>query len=163
MTRRAPLLAALALLLTVSAGCGASNPARSGGKIRVVAAEDAPQFSIERKTLQDTIARGPSWFIRQVKVRPVVVRDVFYGFEVLDMFWDLPEDQAIEGIEPGDIVQLVNGMPIERPDQFMSAWAALTRAEHLSIRVIRGGRPLLVTWGIRDSRLSAEAPPASTR
>ncbi len=160
MTRLALFAALVSVVCVTAPGCGTSSTARSGGRIRLIPADEAgPTFSIERTTLQDTVARGPSWFIRQVRVRPVVVRDVFYGFELLDMFWDLPDDQVIEGIEAGDIVQLVNGMPIERPDQFMAAWAALNTSDHLSIRVIRGGRPLLITWQVRDSRLSAEATP----
>ena len=150
------LFTSLAALLLVGA-CGSDAPTRRGGRITLLeqSATD-PAFEIDRATFADYYSRGPSWLVQQVAVRPVVVRDTFYGFRVLSLFHGV-QGFVSEGIEVGDIVQQVNGMPIGRPDQFMKAWEAAAERDHLSIRVLRGGRPLLITWKIRDTAATAAA------
>ena len=43
----------------------------------------------------------------------------------------------------------------------MAVWEAMGTAELLSVRVIRGGRPLLVTWAVSDPRTAASEEAAS--
>lgn len=144
-------------------GCAHSSPERSGGRITLVdsqAEEDA--FVIERQSLARALELGPAWFIRQLSVRPVVTGDDrFYGFQLMSLFPNR-QSEAPLAIQPGDIVQRVNGQSIERPDQFMAVWASLATASHLSIQLVRDRQPLLVTLVIRDAKdaptLSASTP-----
>lgn len=151
-----PLLA----LLLVSApafapACGGAAIERAGGRITIDGDEAAdPGYTLSRETLNRVVGAGPSWFIRQVSVRPVLLDGEFYGFEVLSLFPDRATF-PVTGLEEGDIVQRVNGLPIGRPEEFMAAWDAVAAADHLSVRVLRGGRPLLVTWTITDPRAAA--------
>ena len=119
--------------------------------------DPAAPFVIKRSQVDDALARGPSWFIRQVRVQPVLLGESFYGFQLRAIFPDYPEFTE-DAIRTGDIVQRVNGMPIERPDQFMAAWESLARSDHLSVRVVRDGKALLVTWLIHDDRTPEPAP-----
>lgn len=141
-----------ALLLSIAlavAGCASENLVRTGGRVTVAPpSTQDDSFTIPRAELLSALERGPSWLIQKVTVRPVLLDRQFYGFQLVSLF---PEDPALQTlpIQVGDIVQQVNGQSIERPDQFMRAWESLTSADVLSIRVIRDGRPLMITWLIQ--------------
>lgn len=152
----------LLLLLLLSACATTRDPPRTGGVITFIDEDDpASPFVIKRSALDDALERGPSWFIRQVRVQPVLLGESFYGFRLRAIFPDYPEF-AEDAIRAGDIVQRVNGMPIERPDQFMTAWESLAEASHLSVRVVRDGKALLVTWLIEDDREPTPQPPVTS-
>ena len=80
-------------------------------------------------------------------VRPIVIDRRFQGFQLLNLFPD--RQREVEGLKLGDVVRRVNGMPVERPDQFMKVWKSLASADQLSVEVVRGREPLIVTWAIR--------------
>lgn len=145
-----------ALIVVVVAACSPSpSVTRTGGTVTLVEPSLAPDpFVIDRGELNQLLGQGPARFIQRVAVRPVVSDGIFFGFQLLSLF---PERDARSPlpIRVGDIVQTVNGMSIERPDQFMSIWASLAHANQLSVRIIRNGEPLLVTWAIRDLRSPA--------
>jgi hypothetical protein len=143
-------LTTLALLLGLTCtGCASEGLVRMGGRVSLATGgEQSASFSIARSTFVAALERGPSWLIQNVTVRPVLLDRMFYGFQLVSLF---PEDANRQRlpIQAGDIVQQVNGLPIERPDQFMEVWQSLSTADHLSIRVIRDGRPLMITWLIQ--------------
>jgi hypothetical protein len=141
----------LAMLSLGITACSSAHIDREGGFVTMVDSDDpAGAFTIERGVIEQALKHGPAWFIAQVAVDPVVVRGTFYGFRVLSLFPDHSEFNDTS-IQRGDIVQRVNGMPIERPEQFMVAWSSLRSMRHLTIRVIRNGQPLQLTWRIRES------------
>jgi hypothetical protein len=135
------------------AGC-ASGPgslkdlSESRGKVTLEEPRTKPgDFLIERKVYDKMLDRGPSYFVRQIKVKAVVINDEFIGFRLLELFPFEPYFKEGE-IRRGDIVQQVNGLPIGRPEQFMAAWTGLKSRSQLEIQLIRNGRRLLVTWNI---------------
>lgn len=140
----------LALSTVWFLACGAAHSdLRPRGKVTLVEPEaPADPYVIERDTLREVLARGPAWFIQQIAVEPVLAGGRFQGFMLLALFDRDPADES-PGLRPGDIVQRVNGMPVERPDQFMKVWDSLADADHLSIRIVRDRQPLLITWAIR--------------
>ena len=141
----------LILSVFVCVGCSSSSKVkRTGGKVTLVDSKPkADPFLIDRGQLLELLAQGPARFMQRVSVRPVVYDGVFYGFQLLSLF---PQREARVPlpIRVGDIVQMINGMSVERPDQFMTIWSNLAQARQLSIRLVRDGEPLLVTWAIRD-------------
>ncbi len=142
------VLALLLAAVVALAACGTSSDAHRG-RVRLVEAEATPDdFVIPRASLERALARGPSWFVQQVAVKPIVAGGAFYGYMLLALFPDAP-DYEDRVLKPGDIVQRVNGSPIERPDQFMKVWESLRDASHLSVHIVRDRQPLLVTWAIR--------------
>ena len=52
------------------------------------------------------------------------------------------------GAKPGDVVITVNGYRLERPKQFMAAWAALGKATRLDFEILRDGKPQHVLYRI---------------
>ncbi len=131
--------------------CGHGTPVRSGGRVTLVEDESpVAAFTILRKDVQHALSQGPSWFIRQVGVRPIVTsHDRFFGFQLMSLFPGRDRTKPLPIME-GDIIQSVNGSPIERPDQFMAVGNTLATVSHLSVRLVRNGQPLLITWLIRD-------------
>ncbi len=44
----------------------------------------------------------------------------------------------------------VNGLPIERPEQFMKAWEGLRGCRRLVVDYLRSGRPKQLTYAVVD-------------
>lgn len=154
-----PLFTALALTAVLSvtitsaawlAGCATDGGAqRRHGKVTLVepTPEDDP-YVIPRARWDAALKRGPAWVLQQVPVRAVAHQRHFVGFQILGLFPDEPDIQ-VTGLRLGDVLQHVNGLPIERPDQFMKIWKALPQANHLTVQFLRRSQPLEVTWQIR--------------
>lgn len=153
MTQQLLKMAVLcALLVPVGAGCATTEEGEYRGKVTLVEDEQAPEdpFLIKRADLEAALDAGPSWFIQQVAVEAVVVGGRFRGFMLMSAFPNSYGDTpSWLPIQPGDIVQRVNGHRIERPDQFMKVWNDLATREELTVRVVRRNKPLLITWRIQ--------------
>jgi hypothetical protein len=152
MSRR-PTIALLFVALTaaaLTAGCGtlSSDLSRRGGHITLAPGDaEADLYVIDRESWNDAYARGPSWLIQQVRVRPVLRKGGFFGFQILSLFPGRPVGQPL-ALRVGDIIRAVNGQPIERPGHFMRLWEASRFADILSVQVIRDRRQLEITWAI---------------
>ena len=152
MGNRLTILSALFTLFTTLAlaGCatGSSDVSRRGGHIKLMPG-DAEQdlYLIDRESWDAAYARGPSWLIQQVGVRPVLRNGRFFGFQILSLFPDRPVASPL-AVKVGDIIRSVNGHGIERPDHFMKLWEANRYASSLSLQLIRDRRQLEVTWSI---------------
>lgn len=152
MHTRFTILSALSLmaLTFMVTGCatGSSEVSRRGGHITLMPgdAED-DLYLIDRQAWESAYARGPSWLIQQVSVRPVLRDGRFFGFQILSLFPDRPVAAPL-AVKVGDIIRSVNGHGIERPDHFMKLWEANRYAKSLSLQLIRDRRQLEVTWSI---------------
>ncbi len=139
-------LVCLTVLIAAPSCASPSAQHSERGRITLIEPEDDPQrFVIPRDRYDDAVLRGPSWFIQQVAVEPVVVGRSFRGFMLTRLFGG----NEAQGLLVGDIVQRVNGRSIERPDQFMRVWQQLKGAEHLTVQIVRHNKPLELTWAIR--------------
>ena len=143
------------LLLTVLmvfsvTGCATHHQTPTGTLTLVKATPTPPaeRFVIERKRYDEALTKGAAWFIQQVQVRPFIDRGRFRGFMLESTFprSATPEDSELQ---PGDVVQRVNGQSIERPDQFMKVWNSLKGKNSLTLRILRNRQTLNMTWTIR--------------
>jgi hypothetical protein len=141
------VLCASMLPLTAVA-CASDAPSRSGGRITLEPDDPSDSFVISKPAFDAVIARGPSWFIHRVAVRPAMVNGRYTGFQLLSLFANDPELET-RAIRPGDIIQRVNDQPIGRPEEFMAVWNSLAGADHLAVQLVRDGRVLRVTWLIQ--------------
>jgi len=158
------LLTVISLTLLVgSIGCGHSV-SRTGGRVSLVEEQQpTTNFLIKRETVEHALAQGAGWFIRQVGVRPVITADdTFFGYQLTSLFPQRAAESAPLPVRVGDIVQMINGKPIERPEQFMEIWKSLASASYLSLHIVRERQPLLVTWMIRDAPPAPAVSAAST-
>jgi hypothetical protein len=157
--RRLLLASSLALALG-SAACAssrASSPPAEAAPSRVAMAAAAtkavPPGHLDRIEVDRVlVTQGPPWVLRRVMTEEVMGNDgKFSGWRLVG----LSEEWSGIDIKPGDVVTRVNGLPLERPEQFWDAWKAVATAAEVTITVIRDGTARQVTLPI-DGAPSAE-------
>jgi hypothetical protein len=137
-----------------SAGSEESSSLGAGPKVTEVAA--APEATdtlppegyvgvIDRAGLVLIIDAGLGRFFQKVHVSPQLDSGKFVGFKIasIDPAWSEVPLQA------GDVVQSVNGLPIERPEQAMAAFEQLRGADELVLALSREGVDAVLRFRIR--------------
>ncbi len=152
------IVSCASVLSLTAAACAAGGPSRSGGRITLEPDDPSESFVISKPAFDAVLARGPSWFIHRVAVRPAMVNGRYTGFQLLSLFASDPELET-RAIRPGDIIQRVNDQPIGRPEEFMAVWDSLATADHLAIQLVRDGRVLRVTWLIQPDVAASVSTP----
>lgn len=144
-----------ALALGVPA-CGAPKPAPStpvaAASARPVArpAPGAPTHELARSTIRSAAAQGLGVFLQHVELddKPVQIGGKFHGFRIAALhdtsFWSGVDLKA------GDVVTLVNGLPIERPEQAQRAFESLESASELRVSYERDSEPRELVYPIVD-------------
>ena len=147
--RQLHLLCFVAMTCITCVACTPATAVRRGGKITLTrdrVADD--RYVIELATYHRVIEEGPERFIQKVVLDPVVRRDIFYGFMLVAAGAD-DDIFASNVLRAGDIIQRVNGLSIERPEDFMRVWNGLRDRRELTLQLIRAGTPISVTWTVR--------------
>ncbi|MCB9547745.1 MAG: hypothetical protein H6706_18110 [Myxococcales bacterium] len=103
--------------------------------------------AITRGDLEAVVAAGAQRFIASLQVVPVMDGRRFRGFQLAGVRPDSPLAGS-ENVRVGDVVVAVNGLPVERPDQFMKAWGGLKKAERIDVKLLRGAQPLVYRWTV---------------
>jgi type II secretory pathway component PulC len=152
-----------ALALGVPA-CGVSKPAPSTPVAlasarpaprraeRTEPAPGAPIHALARSTIRAAVAQGLGVFLQHIELddRPVQVGGKFHGFRIAALhdasFWSGVD------LKPGDVVTLVNGLPIERPEQAQRALESLESASELRVSYERDSEPRELLYPIADDR-----------
>ncbi len=149
----------LLLTLAILSACAAHQEQPADPKAIVMAdeqpKEEAPPGRIHRAALDEILRAGPSWLLKRVPIEEVMSRGKFIGWRVQRF----PAQWENVDLRPGDIVRSVNGMPLETPDRFWTAWTSLAVASELSVGFERDGqkRELRIPiWGEADPK-AAEA------
>lgn len=140
---------ALALALGAAASCGSAETREDEAPVEEVETPAAPRepFTIYRDELDQTLQRGLQPLIADVNLRPVHDEGRFVGWRV--QFMKPGESPFRESaVRPGDVLVRVNDAPIERPDQMMTAWKSLEGADHVTFHVLRGGKPVDITYRV---------------
>jgi hypothetical protein len=82
------------------------------------------------------VTQGPPWVLRRVICEEVIgANGKFSGWRLVG----LPEEWKDIDLRPGDIVQRVNGLPLEREDHAWEAWKSVAGATELKITLMRDG------------------------
>ncbi len=153
-------IAALGLL----AACGSSYPESeyppkppSGVTAPADDAAPPPPGAVWRKDVDTVLDEGLGRFLQKVALEPEVQQGAFIGFRVVELkppsWW-----QGVD-ILPGDVVTLVNGMPIEQPTEAHAAFESLRKADKLTVKYLRGSETRELVYSILD-KPAAPAPPA---
>ena len=105
-----------------------------------------PRGKLYRDDVQAAVARGVPDFLQKVRVQASVRDGKFAGWLVRALY---PRDfWAGVDLQPGDIVTLVNGLPIERETQAYDAFQALKTAPSLVVNYVRDGAPRTLAFEI---------------
>lgn len=124
-------------------------PEAAAPRIEALPARLGGELEIARATVRAALAAGPQRFMSGILLDPFFVDRKFVGFK-LARFYDGDPRFAPVDLKRGDVVLRVNGLPIERPDQFMRAWEELRTADEISIEYLRGAEKRLLRLRIRD-------------
>ncbi len=155
----------LLLAAGLGAACGSSYPESEYPPAPPpgvdVVAEDlspAPPGAIWRRDLNAVLDAGLGRFLQRVDVKPEVDQGDFVGFRVVELrpisWW-----QGID-LAPGDVVTLINGMPIEQPTQAHAAFESLRSANKLIVQYLRSGASRELTYSILEKPGAAPTTPA---
>ena len=129
--RRAPSLLLL-IASTLLAGCGHAKPlapatpgpAATAASVATREAANGPSDVIRRSAIRGVLAAGLGAFLQKVSVddHPVFSAGKFHGFRITAL-----EAESFRGVDlqPGDVVTLIDGMPIEHPEEAIAAFNAL--------------------------------------
>ncbi len=98
---------------------------------------DIPKVeNITREALDRVLAAGPAAILGMVETAPVLNKGKFIGFRIAA--FPLGPPGGID-LRLGDVVTRVNGLEIERPEQFFAVIEELRVAEVLTFSVVRDG------------------------
>lgn len=117
-----------------------AGPAPSADGDRTYVAEDRVEALLER---------GPAYVFQVVTLEPVRRDGTFRGYRIVDA-----GTAAREIMEPqlqvGDVVTEVNGVPIEKPDDYLAAWKKLKHRAVLEVEFRREGDSERALWFVRE-------------
>jgi S1-C subfamily serine protease len=118
----------------------------------------APPGSLWRADVTATVEEGLGYFLQRVSVEPEIVAQKFQGFRITGLrpaeFW-----QGVD-LKPGDVVQQVNGMPIERDIDAYQVFESLRSAQQLRVSYVRGGTKREIVYAIVEPGKPGSAKPA---
>ncbi len=117
-----------------------SPAARDSGPRARPAAGAGPRPSL--REYRDMVLQDPQQFADKVRLRPRMQGGRMQGYEVrpgrdaqfLSQF----------GLEPGDVVTAVNGIPLDSPARGLSVLRDLARAPQVQLEVVRNGVPQII-------------------
>src|SRR5690554_2691404 len=122
----------------------------SGEEVANAAPGDAANLDeavISRDALNRLIQKGPSFPLSMVEVEAARVDGTFAGYRVLSV---APTAQStLQGrLKEGDIITHLNGVRVEKPDDYLSAWKLLADLSTLRIDFVRDGAPTFSVWRV---------------
>ena len=92
---------------------------------------------LDRRAVDEVVQGGIPKLLAQARITPARHRGQFIGFRLARL---TPQALALRaGFREGDVIMMVNGEPIGRPDQMMHALSLLPFAPRLTIRFKRAG------------------------
>lgn len=98
------------------------------------------EFQIDRRVVQ-AILSDPTALTKTTRLVPA--KDASGHFLGLHLFGLRPGHLlTLVGLRNGDRLERINGFEIVRPEQALSAYARLSTAKQLEVRLTRAGRPL---------------------
>ncbi len=150
--------AALALVFAAACGPSASHPVAHPEPVAdqpaATPAETAPaeepappsaapagEIEVQRADLIAVLDLGVGAFLGGVNIEAHFAGQRFDGWQVVS-FWPDDDRFAAVDLRPGDIVQKINGRPIQQPNQLFDVWTKLRKADEIVVTGSRGGQPL---------------------
>ena len=102
-------------------------------------------YGVDRAA-RDAIVEGAADWMRAVAVRPEKVGDDVVGLRITALRPGTSLDAL--GIRAGDVLQSVDRIPLTSPERMLEAVARSRTAEHLSVVLLRDGRPLQLDFDV---------------
>ena len=144
------------LAIVVIAACGGSSApprAEPSRALQPASSAEPPLPSrpgrLWRRDVVATLSRGLGDFLTRLQLEPFLAGGKFRGWRIVR----LAEGDALwKGVDlaPGDVVTSVNGRPIERPEQALTAFQSLAVVPELRVTYERDGARRELVYPIDD-------------
>lgn len=125
------------------------RPQEGAEPIEVSDAPPIGESSVTRTQLERFRDRGPAFVLTLLQFEPVHGNTGFRGFKIVEAK-DSARDFMTPLVQMGDVVTHINGIRIERPDDFLQAWKTLEDASVIRIDLIREEDAMNVTWAVEE-------------
>jgi type II secretory pathway component PulC len=102
-----------------------------------------------RRDVVATLSRGLGDFLTRVQLEPSLSGGKFRGWRIVKLREGDPLWTNVD-LAPGDVVTMVNGRPIERPEQALTAFQSLAVAKELRVSYERDGARREIAYPIDD-------------
>lgn len=102
---------------------------------------------IRRVDLVRVLDEGPARLLGRVVTEPLLDKGKFVGFRVKAFNGEPP---TVPSLQTGDVVLEVNGLKLERPEQFFTALESLRTAARLEVAVLRNRQRIKLSYEIVD-------------
>jgi type II secretory pathway component PulC len=128
-------------------GCGGAKVEDAATPAAVSPAPETPppETDLHRAALDELLAKGPAYVLALVQIDAEKADGRFVGFKIVSFRAALP---AFLELAPGDVVTRVNGLPIERPEQFFAVYEALKGATEVKFDIVRDGAAKALAYPI---------------
>jgi type II secretory pathway component PulC len=131
---------------------GGSAPAETANSAKPAASDvalPARPGRLWRRDVVATLSRGLGDFLTRLELEPVLSGGKFRGWRIVKL---RPGDPLWKGVDlaPGDVIRSVNGRPIERPEQALTAFQSLAVVGELRVAYERDGAPREIVYPIDD-------------
>jgi type II secretory pathway component PulC len=146
----------LRLGLVVIAACGGgSAPPRAepSRAVQPVSSAEPPLPArpghLWRRDVVATLSRGLGHFLTRLQLEPSLAGGKFRGWRIVKLAEGDPLWKGVD-LAPADVVTLVNGRPIERPEQALTAFQSLAVAPELRVTYERDGARREIAYPIDE-------------
>jgi hypothetical protein len=112
-------------------------------------APPAPVTEINRASISNFVKNGPRHPLKMVEVQPAFRGSEFIGYQITAFSHEGAKSFG-SAIKAGDIVIAVNDRNLAMPEDYMAAWESLSTCERVSVRLIRSGRAMSLSWPVVD-------------
>jgi hypothetical protein len=109
---------------------------------------DTPGASFTRSQVEAFMQQGPPYALTMVRVAPERNDGAFQGFKITKMKPAAAKTVAPH-IKAGDIITHINGVRMEKPDDYLNAWKLLSEVDTIRIDFVRGGASEHARWNIK--------------
>jgi hypothetical protein len=125
------------------------DPSLQGEDIEREVAPPTPVKEINRSSITSFVKNGPRHPLQMVQVQPAFTGSEFVGYQIT-AFSDEGAKSFGSAMRAGDIVIAVNDRNLAMPEDYMAAWESLSTCEKLSVRLIRDGKAMSLSWPVVD-------------
>jgi hypothetical protein len=122
-----------------------------GGEARVAKGDETPAPSdaptVTAGQIESFMQKGPPYALTITRVEPHRINGAFAGFEITAMH---PSAKRFLGDElgVGDVVTHINGVQMEKPDDYLAAWKLLDDVDAVRIEFMRDGEQQEAVWRV---------------
>jgi general secretion pathway protein C len=121
-------------------------PPSPAASVRGVVSTGPGSYAVDRGA-RDAIIDGAADWMKSVAVRPEKNGDEVVGLRIATLRPGTALDAL--GVRAGDVVQAVDRVPLTSPEKMLEALGRARTAEHLSVVLLRDGKPVQLDFDVR--------------